>query len=32
MLTNPDAMQAIMQIQEGMQRLQSTVGPDVLNR
>lgn len=30
-LTNPDALQAIMQIQQGIQRLQSSVGTDVLS-
>lgn len=30
-LTNPEALQAIMQIQQGMQRLQTAASPDVLS-
>jgi hypothetical protein len=30
LLTNPEALQAMMQIQQGIQRLQAAVPPEVL--
>jgi len=31
LLTNTEALQAMMQIQQGIQRLQAAVSPEVLN-
>lgn len=32
LLTNPEAIQALMQIQQGMQRLQAVAPPNMLSR